>query len=227
MRARPDDAGARRPSARGRGSRAAAAVAAVLAAAALLLSPAAGTAQGDAGGPAEPLLVEAPRPFSLGATGGALLWGEAATRSPEDGGLWGLEVQRRLVRWAWARVGAGFGTSTVTGDGRSVDVDSYLFEVSVGPRIALPALRRAGVVPFAGVTLGTLVHDPTRDGLTSRSQNAFAWGAGVAWSFHPRLGVRAEWRRYEVELEDLFAELDRTGATRDAHRIQATLYWTF
>lgn len=210
------------------GRRALTVLAAVVAAAgAFLPASAPASAQQEGGAQAEEMLVEAPRPFRVGATASALLWEEAATRSPDDGALWGLDVERLLLRWAFARLGTAFGTSTVTGADRSVDVNTYLLEVVAGPRLALPALRRAGVVPFAEIGVGSVVHDPKVDGLTTRSQNAFSWGGGVEWSFRPELGVRAEWRRYSASLEDVFADLDRTGETRDADRLQITVFWAF
>lgn len=202
--------------------------AAVLAVAALLAAaPAAAQEDGGGAETAEELLVEAPRPYRIAVTGSALLWHEAATRSPDDGSLWGLEVERLLLRWAFARLGAAFGRSTVTSGERSADVNSYLLEVVLGPRVAVADLRELGVIPYAAVGFGSLVHDPRVDGLATRSQNAFSWGAGVEWSFRPDLGVRAEWRQYSADLEDIFAELDRTGQTRDADRFQIAVFWAF
>lgn len=219
----------RRPGARRPGARAVPCLVVLAVAAALLAAGDAAAQEGRGGdGPdAEGLLVEAPRPFRLAATGSALLWEEAPTRSPEDGSVWGLDVERLLLPYAFARLGGAFGTTTVVSGDRSADVNTYLAEVVVGPRLALPGLRRVGVVPFAAVGVGTVVHDPTEDGLSTRSQNAFSWGAGVEWSFRPQLGVRAEWRRYSADLEDIFAELDRTGESRDADRLQISVFWAF
>lgn len=181
----------------------------------------------DAGGAVEPILVEAPRPFRLSASASALLWEDAATRSPEDGSLWGLEVGRHVLRWAFVRLGGAFGTTTVTSGGRSADANTYLVEVVGGPRLALRELRRIGVVPFAAVGVGSVVHDPRPDGLVDRSQNAFTWGGGVEGSLGPELGVRAEWRRYSVDLQDIFDRVDRTGEGRDADRFQLSVFWAF
>lgn len=198
-----------------------------------LAAPAVAAGQQEGGDPAasaegdEGLLVPAPRPFRLSATGSALLWEEAATRSPDDGPLWGAEIERLLIRYAFARIGASFGPSTVVSGDRSVDVNTFVVELLAGPRFALPALRRAGVVPYAGVGIGSVVHQPTEGDLATRNQNAFLWGGGVEWSFHPRWGVRGEWRRYSADLENIFAELDRTGETRDADRFQISVFWAF
>lgn len=194
----------------------------------LLAAGSASAQEGEDGGEDdEPTLVEAPRAFRLSASGSALLWEEAPTRSPDDGSLWGLEVERLVLRWAFVRLGGAFGTSTIDGGDRSAEVNTYLFEVVGGPRLALRELRRIGVVPFAAAGVGSLVHDPRPDGLVDRSQNAFTWGVGVEWSLRPELGVRAEWRRYSVDLQDVFSQVDRTGEGRDADRFQLSVFWAF
>lgn len=207
---------------RARGRRAALAAVALSLAAALAAPPATARAQGEEG-----YLVDAPRPYRIGVTGSALLWEEAATRSPSDGSLWGLDVERTLFRYASVRLGAAYGTTTLENAGRSADADTYVLEVLVGPRLALPSLQEAGVVPFGTVGLGSVVHDPSPGGLVARSQNAFSWGGGVEWRFLPRLGLRAEWRSYTADLENVFDPVDRTGESRDADRFQATLHWSF
>lgn len=216
-------------SGRPHGTLAGALLALVLAASGTLLAAGEATAQEgeDVDGEDEPMLVEAPRPFRLSASGSALLWEDAATRSPADGSLWGLEVGRHVLRWAFVRLGGAFGTTTLNSGGRSADTNTYLVEVLGGPRLALPNLRRIGVVPFAAVGVGSVVHDPRPDGLVDRSQNAFTWGAGVEWSLRPELGARAEWRRYSVDLQDVFDRVDRTGEGRDADRFQLSVFWAF
>lgn len=198
----------------------------------LLLAPAAALPAQEAAGTGEqaergPLLVEAPRQFRVTATGGALAWEDASTRSPDDGGLWGVDVERILFPYLSARLGGAFGTSSIAATDRSVDVDTYVVEVLLEPRLALPALLEAGLVPFGTVGVGTVVHDPDAPGLITRSQNAFAYGLGAEYLFLPRFGVRAEWRRYSVELENVFDQVDRTGETRDADRFQVGVFWTF
>lgn len=201
----------------------------VLAAAAALAPTAdvAGQQEGEAAEEDEPILVEAPRPFRLSASASALLWEDAATRHPEDGSLWGLEVGRHLLRWAFVRLGGAFGTTTVNSGDRSADANTYLVEVVGGPRLALPELRDVGVVPFAAAGVGTVVHDPRPEGLVERSQNAFTWGLGVEWTLRAGLGVRAEWRRYTVDLQDVFSQVDRSGVGRDADRFQLSVFWAF
>lgn len=211
----------RRPGVAGLGRAALAAVVVSLAAG-LLVRPATARAQGPEG-----YLVEAPRPYRIGVTGSALVWEDAATRSPSDGSLWGLDVERTLFRYASVRLGGAFGTTTLESVEQSADANTYLLEVMVGPRLALPTLLEAGVIPFGTVGLASIVHDPAPDGLLARSQNAFSWGAGVEWSFLPRLGLRAEWRSYAADLENVFDPADRTGQGRDADRFQATLHWSF
>lgn len=201
---------------------------ALAAAGALLPAGDVAAQEGEEGvGEDEPILVEAPRPYRLSASASALLWQEAATRSPDDGSLWGLEVGRHVLRWAFVRLGGAFGTTTVTSGDRSADANTFLFEVIGGPRLALPELRRIGLVPFAAAGVGSVVHDPRPDGLVDRSQNAFAWGGGIEWSLRPELGVRAEWRRYSVDLQDIFSQVDRTGEGRDADRFQLSVFWAF
>lgn len=175
----------------------------------------------------EPVLVEAPRSFRIGVTGSALAWEEATTLSPEDGSLWGLDVERILFPFVAARLSAAYGTSSIDGgsDG-AVDLTAYLLEVLLQPRLAISPLEDAGVVPFGTIGIGTVVHDPDRDGLVTRSQNALSVGAGVEYLFHPRVGARAEWRHYAVQLENVFADVDRSGTDRSADRFEATLFFT-
>lgn len=190
-----------------------------------LLLPAGAAGQAE---PEPPEIAEAPSQFRVGLTGSALLWEEAAERSPTDGSLWGVDVERVLFRYLGVRLDAALGTNRVRGTSDSVDVTSYLAEVVAAVRIAPPALEEeVGVVPFLAVGVGTLVHDPHREGLTTASQNALSWGIGFELSRFDRFGVRAEWRRYDVDVEDLFDALDRTGASRRADRLQLTGYVTF
>lgn len=200
---------------------------------AVLLAPAAAGAQeepGPSGPPDEPeapAMAEAPRQFHLGLTASALSWSDAAGPTPDASGLVGVELERLLVRFASVRLGGAYGTSTVAGAPGAVDVNAALFEVGLTGRLDLGPMREAGVVPSAGLGIGSVVFDPVAADLPTRSQNAFFYGAGIEARPLPRIGVRAEWRRYRVEMENVFEPTDRTGSDRDADRFQASVFWTF
>lgn len=199
---------------------------AVLLAAAALLAP--GAAVGQEGTDLEvPELADAPRQFRIGITGSALLWEEADVRAPEDVALWGVDVERILFRYASLRLDAAYGTGSVRDSAGTADVTTWLAELVVAARIAPPALERAGVIPFLAAGVGTVVHDPDAEGLPTASQNALSWGLGVQLRPFDRFGFRAEWRRYDVDLENLFDVVERSGISRSASRLQATAFWTF
>lgn len=203
---------------------------AAAAAVAALVSPVGAWAQeGDEPqeGTGAPEIAEAPRQFHLGLTGSALLWEDAEERSPANTSLWGASVERILLRYLSVRADGAVGSNRIRGATDSVDATTYVAEVLLAARIAPPALERAGIVPFLAGGIGTVVHDPDRDGLATASQNALSWGIGLEVAPLDRFGFRAEWRRYDVDLEDLFDPLDRTGASRRADRFQATAFWTF
>ena len=174
-----------------------------------------------------PELAEAPRSFRIGVAGSAMLWEEADTRAPEDGALWGVDVERILFRYASVRLDLAYGTGTVRDSASAVDVTTWLAELLLTARVAPPVLERAGVIPFLAGGVGTLVHDPEAEGLPTASQNALSWGLGVQVEPFDRFGARIEWRRYDVDLEDLSDVIERSGLSRSASRLQATVFWTF
>ena len=174
-----------------------------------------------------PEVAEAPRSFRIGVAGSAMLWEEAEARAPEDGALWGVDVERILFRYASVRLDLAYGAGTVRDSGSAIDVTTWLAELLLTARVAPQVLERAGVIPFLAGGVGTLVHDPEVEGLPTASQNALSWGLGVQVEPFERLGVRAEWRRYDVDLEDLSEAIDRSGLSRSASRLQATVFWIF
>ncbi len=205
-------------------------------AAALLLVPGSAAAQEGAEAPEDveapeeveaPEIAEAPLHFRIGLSGSAMRWEEADERRPSNGSLWGPSVERVLFRYLGVRLDAAYGTGRIRGAADTVDVKTYLAEVALVGRIAPPALDGADVVPFVTGGIGSLVHDPDREGLPTASQNALSWGLGVEALPLDRLGVRAEWRRYDADLENVFDALDRSGVSRRADRFQVTAYWTF
>lgn len=197
---------------------------------ALLVVPGSAAAQEGAEAREEveaPEIAEAPRQFRVGLSGSAMRWEEADDRSPSNGSLWGPSVERVLFRYLGVRLDATYGTGRIRGAADTVDVKTYLAEVVLVGRIAPPALDRAGVVPFVTGGIGSLVHDPDREGLSTASQNALSWGLGVEALPLDRFGLRAEWRRYDADLENVFDALDRSGVSRRADRFQVTAFWTF
>lgn len=198
-----------------------AAAAAVVLAAALRPTAAVGQEELDV-----PAMAESPRQFHLGLTAGGMTWADDAL-AIDGTALFGLDVERLLARWASVRLAGAYGSTTVSGPERAVPVNAAVFEVGFTFRAALASLRRAHVVPFAAFSLGSVVFDPEAADLATRSQNALSYGAGVEFLPLPRIGFRAEWRRYEVEIENLFEPIDRTGTSRHGDRIQASIFWTF
>lgn len=174
--------------------------------------------------PEEPAMAEAPAQFRLSLSAGGMLW-EDRDRTPDDGPLWGLDVERTLASFLSVRLGGAVGTSTLRAGGQSADFTAYLGELVMEGRAAPPALRRAGVLPFATLGVATLTHDPAPDGLPTASQNALAWGAGLEVRPFDRFGLRGEWRRYSVEMENFFDPLDRSSEDRSANRLYVTVFW--
>lgn len=200
-------------------------VAAVALAAALL---AAGPAAGQQDPSVEaPETAGAPSPFHLGPTASVLLWEETGGPAYEDATLWGLGVERRIASFLAVRLDGGYGRGEVTDGGRTVELNTYLAELALAVRPPVPPLARVGVTPYAVAGLGTVVHDPSDEDLATASQNSLSWGLGVEVEPLDRFGARLEWRRHEVDLEDLLDPTDRAGVRRGADRLQLSLYWTF
>lgn len=179
-----------------------------------------------------PAMAESPRQFHLGASVAALSWSNPDSPTAVDpevdgGALVGLDVERLLTRFASIRLAGAYGSTTVTAPGGSASVNTALFELSLHGRLALASLREVGVVPYAGVGIGSVVFDPEAQDLATNSQNTFSYGGGLEVQPLPRIGFRAEWKHHAVELENLFDPTDRTGRDRDADRFQASVFWAF
>lgn len=212
----------------GRGGRAVRvlAAAAVLAAAFLAAAGPAEAQQDPDDEARAPETAEAPTPFRLGPTVSLLSWEDGAS-TLDDVTLWGLAVEREVASFLAVRLDGGFGTGSLTDGDRTVGLSSYLAELALSVRPPIPPLARIGVEPYAVGGLGTVVHDPDDDELPTASQNALSWGIGVAVRPLDRLGARLEWRRYDVDLENLLDPTDRTGTGRRLDRFQAAFFWTF
>lgn len=194
----------------------------------VLLAPAGLGAQEEPSERTEaPAMAEAPEAFRLGPTVDVLTWTEGPGPTPEDATLWGLAVERLLDQVLAVRLGLAHGSGSVAGGGQEVDVGTYVADLSLLVRGRLPRAAEAGVVPFGAVGVGTVVHDPADDDLSTASQNALSYGLGVDVRALNRFGARVEWRRYAVNLENIFDPVDRSGSSRDADRFQAVLYWAF
>jgi opacity protein-like surface antigen len=199
---------------------------------ALAAAPVAADAQEE---PGDPGMATAPAQFRVGVTGSHLGWSGGDRPRPDDGGLWGLELERLLLPAAAIRLEASQGTTTLVSSDDAVDARAFLFAVTGVARLALDPLERVGLVPFGTLGIGSVVHDPDRDDLTTASQNTLTWGAGLearplGRAPNSRLapaGLRIEWRRYQVELENVFDPADLTARTRHANRFSASLFWAF
>lgn len=228
----PDRAG-RPPGGRGPGDRWPGSVlaGATLLSVAALLAPVGAGAQAPAGEPPDgaeaPEMADAPEAYRLGPTATHLTWAEGSGPTPDDGTLLGLDVERLLDSFLAMRLGLAHGSGSIAGDGQEEDVGAYMVDLSLVVRAPLSGLARAGVVPYAAGGIGTVVHDPAADSLSTASQNTLSYGLGVDFRALDRFGARLEWRRHEVNLENVFDPVDRTGRPRAANRFQASLYWAF
>lgn len=208
-----------------------------------LLLPAAAPAQEGIEGPEERTMADAPKQFRLSAAGGWVEWtasGRAEQQDVEGAAAWGLDLETRVHPLLSFRFGGAYGRTTISGldtggRPRSVETTQYLLELVAEPRLSVGPLRDAGVVPFGLAGFGSVVHDPRNEPgefdppLTTRSQGSLIYGAGLDLSpgFLGRLGARAEWRRAEVQMQDLFAVTSREGTSRTSDRFMGTVYWSF
>lgn len=180
---------------------------------------------GQEGQVEEPAMAEAPRSFRIAATGGGFLWDDAETRVADDLGLAGLSVERDLASFVAVRLEGAFGSSTFLGPGaQTEDINTWVLDLVVTGRV--PGLVDP-VTPFVSGGLGTTIFDPEDPELVTRNQNSLQFGGGVDVQPFPRFGFRAEYRRYSVDVENLFDVLDRTGESREANRFTAAVFWTF
>lgn len=186
----------------------------------------------------EPAMAPTPRLFRLAASAGVLAWRDESGRNEIDAApVFGLEIESRVGPWLAFRLGGAYGLTTIVAaegvaqDGldaaalETTDAGQYLIDLAVVPRLGLPALERAGVVPYAAVGVGAVVHDPEAEELVTRSQNALGFGGGVDVDLGGAFGARAEWRRYLVNAEDALTPEDREGDERAADRFWGALYW--
>lgn len=219
-------------------------LAALLLAPALLLWVAPAAAQDvDEEGLGGPPLAEAPDQFRVAVSGSYLDWEEPEASGGQeiDGATaWGVDLATRVAPFLAFRFGGAVGGTEITGtdtDGarRTVDATQWLFEVAAVPRLAFGPLRDAGVVPFGVAGVGSVIHDPrTEEGefeppLVTRSQGALILGGGL--EVEPdalgAFGARVEWRRAEVQLQNLFVSTDREGVGRGSNRFTGTLFLSF
>lgn len=183
---------------------------------------------GSSGEIQDPAMARPPRQFKISTFLGALLWGTEEDRPDvDDAAIVGLEIERQVGHYIAFRLSGGYGRTTLTENTAAVDVNQFLIDLAVVPRLALGPLRRAGVIPFGTVGIGTLVHDPEDDELVTKSQSALELGGGIDVDFSKRFGGRVEWRHYMVDSENIFEPTDRSGVTRTVERLSASLYWKF
>lgn len=187
-----------------------------------------------------PPLAEAPDQFRVSLYGSYVGWEEPETSGGQevDGApAVGIDLGTRVASFLAFRFGGAVGGTEITGTGsdggrRTVDATQWLFEVVAVPRLAVGPLREAGVVPFGVAGLGSVVHDPrTGEGefeppLATRSQGSLILGGGV--EVEPEamgsFGARLEWRRAEVQLQNLFVSTDREGNGRSSSRFLGTIF---
>jgi hypothetical protein len=139
----------------------------------------------------------------------------------DDGLLVAFDVERDLAPFLAARGSLAYGVSEVrprSGDGAARDVRLYLPEVVLLLQHTLRVSEQGRLTPYAGTGFGSLVADPEGEGST-RSQNAFSFGAGARFRFNDRLGVRGEVRRYLIKLEDPLDPSPQDSETVNAWRL--------
>lgn len=173
-------------------------------------------------------MAEAPDRFRIAPSVSWLSWEEGA---PEVAGaaLLGLDLESRVAPYLGFRLDGSRGRTEIVGADRSVDAIQWMAELAAVLRASFAPLERSGVVPFGVVGAGTVVHDPDADDLITRSQTAVSWGGGleVDPGIHRNVAVRLEWRRSEVQLEEMFVPTERDATGRSANRLIGTLSWAF
>lgn len=191
--------------------------------------PGAGADAGPPGQEREPPMPERPLQFRVGGTLSSFGW--SAPDGPgievEDAAMLGAELETILFRYASARLATSYGRPRVASPARSAEVAQFLVELSVAGRAAGGPWTRWGLVPYAVVGVGSVVHAPEPDDLISENQNALSWGLGLEWTELRGFGARLEWRDSEVELGDIFEPQARGSTDRDAGRITGQIFWTF
>jgi len=192
---------------------------------ALLLS---GLAAASASAQEDPPMPGLEPRFSLAVGGTSWVWDDAPAGSASVGDETSiaLDLESRLTSWLAFRLGGSYGRPSLRLDEDEVGANQYHVEV-VGVLKAPWPLEAWRVTPFVDGGWGSLVHDPRRDGLTTKNQSMWLYGAGVEWDALPRLGIRAAWRRAEVELSNVFDPLERDSVTVDADRWMWGVYWRF
>lgn len=172
-------------------------------------------------------MARAPADFAVAASVARASWKPRRGASTvEDGLLAGGDLESRASRFLAFRLLFAYGSTRIAGPDGSASTRQYLAELSVVGRAAFGSLRRIGVVPFVDAGAGTLVHDPAAEELITRSQTVLSWGGGldVALGADSPFGVRVEWRRAEVQMENLFVPRDREAVERAVDRVMGGFY---
>lgn len=187
-----------------------------------------GGAPQDAESVRPPPMPDAPRQFKLAAALSVQRWGDAAGRGEvDDSWLYGLEVERLLIDFLSIRLSGAYGRGSVAGASGEVDLNQYLVDLALLGRLAIEPLASAGVIPYAGVLGGSIVHDPVERDLRTRSQTALGFGAGTEVRLTDRLGLHLDWRHLFVELEDILNPESREAVQVEVDRASAGLFWRF
>ncbi len=188
-------------------------------------------------------MADAPNQFAASAVGGWMGWDDPGTadgQEVEGGSLLGVELETRVSRYVHFRLGAAYGRASITGPdpegaSRTVDANQIVLELAATPRLSVGPLRRSGVVPFGVLGAGSVVHDPRTEpgqfdpALPTRSQGSLVYGAGVEVA-PPALGdvgIRAEWRRAQVQLQNPFEPTSLEGTARGSSRFMGSVHWSF
>jgi len=171
---------------------------------------------------------ELPQRFSVALGGTRWVWDDAppGTSSVGDATSVGLELESLVTSWLAFRLGGGFGRPTLRDGADGVGANQYHVEALGSLRAPWP-LAEWRVTPFIDGGWGSLVHDPRRNGLVTKNQSMWLYGAGIEWDALDRLGIRVGWRRAEAELSTVFDPLERDSVTVDAGRWLWSLYWRF
>jgi len=180
------------------------------------------------GGTSLPAVPDTPLRYKLAASWGVHSWDQTERSGEIDqGSLYGLEIEHLMREWIAIRLTTLYGRTSYAFEGESAEIDQYLIELFLNGRLSAGPLASLGVVPYAGILGGSVVHDPEGGGLRTRSQSGYGFGVGMEYAPVGRFGVQVDWRRATVRLENPLRPESGGADEVDWDRFAGSLYWRF